>query len=263
MFVRVFIVFFIALVLQACTSYGDRAPHDAASVPANSADAIPQNEPKSRYGNPASYEVRGKRYHVLESASGYQKKGIASWYGTKFHGRRTSSGETYDMYKMTAAHKTLPIPCYVQVTNLDNNKQIVVKVNDRGPFHPGRIIDLSYAAAKKLGINTTGTGNVEVKTVTTNHLPLNADKAVLPKTNGGDGHIYVQLGAFGEVDNAELLANKLRLNDYRAVRVHRAVKDKQPLYKVRIGPMPTRAVAYSVLARLTKSGQTSARVIVD
>jgi len=263
MFTRLFLSLVTVIVLGSCASRGDYAPHDAAKVPSNSADAVPRNEPKSRYGNPVSYEVRGKRYYVLNSAKGYQQRGVASWYGTMFHGRRTSSGETYDMYKMTAAHKTLPIPCYVQVTNLDNNKKIIVKVNDRGPFHEGRIIDLSYAAAKKLGISGTGTGKVDVRTVTTGHLPLNTEKTILPETAGGDGHIYVQLGAFGAADNAETLADRLRDSDFRTVRIHRTVKNKQALYKVRIGPMPSREVAYSVLARLTKSGQTSAQVIVD
>jgi len=263
MFVRLISMLSVTVVLASCAGRGDYAPHDAASVPSNTADAVPKNEPKSRYGNPTSYKVHGKSYRVLESASGYQKKGIASWYGTMFHGRRTSSGETYDMYKMTAAHKTLPIPCYVQVTNLDNNKKIIVKVNDRGPFHEGRIIDLSYAAAKKLGISGSGTGRVEVQTVTTGHLPLDTDKTILPKTAGGDGYIYVQLGAFGEAGNAENLAETLRESDFRTVRVYRTVKNKRALYKVRIGPMPTREVAYSVLSRLTKSGQTTARVIVD
>ncbi|MDH5394112.1 MAG: septal ring lytic transglycosylase RlpA family protein [Gammaproteobacteria bacterium] len=254
-----------ALILQACANRGDYdyAPHDAAEVSADSADAIPKNEPKSRYGNPKSYEIRGIRYHVLNSSEGYQQRGIASWYGTKFHGRRTSSGETYDMYKMTAAHKTLPIPCYVEVTNIDNNKKIIVKVNDRGPFHEGRIIDLSYAAAKKLGISATGTGNVEIKTVNTGHMALNTGRAILPETTGGDGRIYVQLGAFGAYDNAENLANRLRNNDYRAVRVYRASTEQSTLYKVRIGPMPSRDVAYGVLARLTKTGQQTAQIIVD
>lgn len=261
--IRLIILSLLVVNLFACSHRGDNAPHDAAVVPSNSADAIPKNEPKSRYGNPKSYEERGKRYHVLNTAIGYQEKGKASWYGTKFHGRRTSSGEAYDMYKMTAAHKTLPIPCYVQVTNLDNNKKIVVRVNDRGPFHEGRIIDLSYAAAKKLGISDTGTGNVEVHTVTTGHLPLNANKAVLPETAGGDGRIYVQLGAFGAIDNAESLADKLRNNDYRTVRIHRVTNNQKTLYKVRIGPMPTRNIAYGVMARLTKSGQKTAKIIVD
>lgn len=252
-------------MLQACAHRGDSdyAPHDAANVPSNSADAIPKNEPKSRYGNPKSYEVRGIRYHVLASSEGFNQRGIASWYGTKFHGRRTSSGEAYDMYKMTAAHKTLPIPCYVEVTNIDNNKKIIVKVNDRGPFHEGRIIDLSYAAAKKLGISGTGTGNVEIKTITTSHLTLNTSRAVLPESTGGDGQIYVQLGAFGAYDNAANLANQLRQSEFRTVRVYRAGSEYKTLYKVRIGPMPSRDVAYGVLARLTKTGQKTAQIVVD
>jgi len=120
-------------------------------------------EPRSRYGNRSSYSVLGKKYHVLDDAEGYVEKGLASYYGTKFHGRKTSNMEVYDMYAFTAAHKTLPLPSYAQVTNLDNGKTVVVRVNDRGPFHKGRIIDLSYAAAIKLGITHAGTGRVEVR----------------------------------------------------------------------------------------------------
>lgn len=128
-------------------------------------DATPRVEPKSRGGNPESYSVFGKRYKVMKSAKGFKERGDASWYGTKFHGRLTSNGERYDMYKMTAAHKNLPLPTYVQVTNLDNGKKVVVRVNDRGPFHKGRVIDLSYAAATKLGILKKGTGRVEVEAI--------------------------------------------------------------------------------------------------
>lgn len=128
-------------------------------------DATPKVEPKSRGGNPESYSVFGKRYKVMKSAKGFKERGDASWYGTKFHGRLTSNGERYDMYKMTAAHKNLPLPTYVQVTNLDNGKKVVVRVNDRGPFHKGRVIDLSYAAATKLGILKKGTGRVEVEAI--------------------------------------------------------------------------------------------------
>ena len=117
----------------------------------------PARRARSRYGNPDSYVVRGKRYHTLESSRGYEETGIASWYGRKFHGRRTSSGETYDMYKMTAAHKTLPLPTYVEVTRVDNGSSVVVRVNDRGPFVGDRIIDLSYAAAERLGVRNAGT----------------------------------------------------------------------------------------------------------
>ena len=126
---------------------------------------MPKVESKSKYGNPKSYVVFGKRYYVKDSAKGYVEQGIASWYGTKFHGRRTSSGETYDMYAMTAAHKTLPLPTYARVTNLENGRSVMVKVNDRGPFHQNRIIDLSYSAATRLGIVKTGTGRVEVEAI--------------------------------------------------------------------------------------------------
>jgi len=143
---------------------GDGAPAypvDLAAI----ANAVPQVEPLSRYGNPASYVVYDQRYDVLNNSSGYVERGIASWYGTKFHGKRTSSGEPYDMYAMTAAHKTLPIPTYAEVTNLLNGKRVIVKVNDRGPFKENRLIDLSYAAATKLGITDDGTGIVEVRAI--------------------------------------------------------------------------------------------------
>ena len=150
-------------------------------------DAIPKVEPRSRYGNPQSYVVFGKRYAVLKSADGYRKRGIASWYGTKFHGKRTSSGEPYDMYAMTAAHKSLPLPSYVRVTNLKNKRSVVVKVNDRGPFHENRIIDLSYAAAIKLGISDGGTGVVQVTVIDPRHANkkrvVSRDKKLIKKVS--------------------------------------------------------------------------------
>ena len=143
-------------------------PGEADTVPDHipDVDAIPEPEvraePRARTGN-KDYSVLGKRYRVLDSAADYVEQGGASYYGNKFHGRRTSSGEVYDMYAFTAAHKTLPLPSYARVTNLDNGKSVVVKVNDRGPFHPGRVIDLSYAAAVKLGYREKGTARVEVR----------------------------------------------------------------------------------------------------
>jgi len=137
----------------------DGIPSGAHAMP----DAVPVDEPRSRYGNPKTYEVMGERYFVLNSAEGYKEQGRASWYGTKFHGKRTSSGESYDMYQMTAAHKTLPLPTYVRVTRKSNGRSVVVKVNDRGPFHTGRIIDLSYAAAARLDLLKEGSAEVEVE----------------------------------------------------------------------------------------------------
>jgi rare lipoprotein A len=136
-------------------------PPDVASIP----DAVPHPEPYSSSGNPDSYEVYGDRYAILKDARGYKERGYASWYGKKFHGKRTASGEPYDMFKMTAAHKTLPIPCYARVTNLDNGHSVVVRINDRGPFHEGRIIDLSYTAAVKLGSLDKGSIPVEVEAI--------------------------------------------------------------------------------------------------
>ncbi len=145
-------------------SQQDSAPAHPVDV-SNVANAIPRVEPHSRYGNPESYVVFGQRYYVKKSSLNHVERGVASWYGTKFHGRRTSSGEPYDMLAMTAAHKSLPLPTYAEVTNLENGRKIIVKINDRGPFKKNRIIDLSYAAAIKLDITRAGTGLVEVRTI--------------------------------------------------------------------------------------------------
>jgi len=126
-------------------------------------DAVPAAEPPSKYGNPPQYRVDGHTYHVLDHPHGYEAEGIASWYGSDFQGKRTSSGEPYDMYLMTAAHRTLPIPTYIEVTNLENGRTVVVRVNDRGPFHSERIVDLSYVAARKLGIVGPGTARVRIR----------------------------------------------------------------------------------------------------
>ncbi len=136
-------------------------PPDVSRVP----DAVPRHEPHSRGGNRSSYEVWGKTYHVLPDASGYAKQGTASWYGEKFHGYATSNGEIYDMYKMSAAHRSLPLPTFARVTSLDNGRSVIVRVNDRGPFHSDREIDLSYAAAARLDILDNGTGRVRVEAI--------------------------------------------------------------------------------------------------
>lgn len=167
-------VVLMSVALAACTARRPIPPSgpapdgypDASTVPQDAhamPDAVPAHEPRSRYGNPKAYEVMGERYFVLNSAEGYKESGRASWYGTKFHGRRTSSGEPYDMYQMTAAHKTLPLPTYVRVTRKSNGRSVVVRVNDRGPFHAGRIIDLSYAAAARLDLLQDGSAEVVVE----------------------------------------------------------------------------------------------------
>src|SRR3990167_8137983 len=157
-------IFFMVTSLISCTHTrrGDGPPNYAVDV-SRIPNAAPKPEPLAKYGNMHSYKVSGKRYYPMKSSHHFEQTGVASWYGTKFHERRTSSGEKYDMLGMTAAHKTLPLPTYVEVTNLKNHRRIIVKVNDRGPFASNRIIDLSYVAAKKLGIIGRGTTHVRVK----------------------------------------------------------------------------------------------------
>ena len=156
---------------ESRTTVADSAASDGSNIP----DAVPRVEPLSKWGNPESYKVKGKRYFTKKTSSGHVERGLASWYGKKFHGRRTSSGERYNMYEMTAAHKTLPLPSYVRVTNVENGRTAVVKVNDRGPFHGSRVIDLSYSAAKKLGVVQKGTAMVEVRAI--DPLAPNAESA--------------------------------------------------------------------------------------
>ncbi len=158
------------LLLAACllggcgSSGGTRQAGDSTGAgETDIADAVPRVEPRAKYGNMSTYVVRGKRYYTKDDSAGHVERGLASWYGKQFHGRKTSSGERYDMYAMTAAHKTLPLPTYVRVTNLENGRSAVVKVNDRGPFHGPRVIDLSYSAAKKIGVIQKGTAMVEVR----------------------------------------------------------------------------------------------------
>ena len=215
-----------ALLLAGCQSRspspgdggfygGDRpptqVPADLAAIP----DAVPVPLPKSRTGN-NPYEALGKTWYPMESAQGYRKRGVASWYGSKFHGRRTSSGEPYDMFAMTAAHPVLPLPTFVRVTSLNNGRSVVVKVNDRGPFLHDRIIDLSYAAAWKLGITATGTGRVEVEALEpAAPMPVvsgtagNHSSADQPVPTSGVSYA-VQVGAFSELANALQLRNRLR-----------------------------------------------------
>ena len=225
---------------------------DVGSIP----DAIPKAEPRSAKGNPPFYTVLGKRYFVLASAEGYLERGVASWYGPGFHAQSTSNGERYDMYAMTAAHKTLPLPAYVQVTNLQNGRSVTVRVNDRGPFKDGRIIDLSYTAASKLGILKSGTAFVEVRAVTAREQAENP--AVAPAAA-----LFVQAGAFATEANAAKLVGQLRAQGVTNANVRADPVNGQTLYRVRVGPIPTVQEFDRVLARLKKLGIADARLAAD
>ncbi len=216
-------------------------------------DAVPKNELHSRHGNPTSYEVMGKTYHTLTNSEGFFERGIASWYGTKFHGRRTSSGERYDMYKMTAAHRTLPLPTYVEVKNLSNARAATVRVNDRGPFHDNRIIDLSYAAAKKLGIVKAGTALVSVRAVHAGPPRLDAPQ-VRNATQKRPEHFYLQFGAFHELSNAERMRDRIATIIEELVEVQAANSDGSVIHRVRIGPLASINIADRLVAALSRVG---------
>jgi len=248
---------------QPAPAGADGAPAgniDFASIP----DAVPRPEPLSRYGNPPFYEAEGQRYETLPSSQGYVERGIASWYGTKFHGRLTSSREPYDLYAMTAAHRTLPLPCYVRVTNLQNGRSVVVRVNDRGPFRANRIIDLSYVAAGKLGILPEGTGLVEVRAVD----PRGPEPEPVPvPVHLAAAHnplLFVQVGAFSSRQNAERLQARLQSSLERAVRIQQT--PQQPgrrLYRVQVGPLDGVDTADQVAAQLAGLGLAETQVVVE
>lgn len=228
-------------------------PADIANIP----DPVPRNEPKSARGNPAFYDVLGKRYFVLNSSEGYQERGVASWYGPGFHAASTSNGERYDMYAMSGAHKTLPLPAYVQVTNLSNGKHVVVRLNDRGPFKEGRIIDLSYTAAAKLDMLKAGTTFVEVRALT----PMQKDSP--PPAPGPTSDLYVQAGAFATEANASKLLGQLRGKGVGNAFVRADQLDGKPLYRVRVGPIPSVNEFDKVVKRLRMLGFPDARLAAN
>jgi rare lipoprotein A len=225
-------------------------PANLADIP----DAVPKIEPLSLRGNPPWYEVFGKRYTVLATSVGYRERGVASWYGPDFHAKATSSGEIYDMYAMTAAHKTLPLPCYARVTNLSNGRSVIVRINDRGPFVANRIIDLSYTAAHKLDMTRAGTVFVEVEVLTPGTLTDTAQTLTATQTVPAlSPTLYVQAGAFGIPTNATQLADRLRRNGFNNVQVL-PPDAAASLHRVRIGPIANVAAFDEAVARLTALG---------
>ncbi|MFO1505367.1 MAG: septal ring lytic transglycosylase RlpA family protein [Steroidobacteraceae bacterium] len=236
-------------------------PADLDAIP----DAVPRAEPRSSRGNPVSYEVFGTRYHVLATSEGYKERGIASWYGPDFHARPTSSGEPYDMYAMTAAHKTLPIPAYARVTNLSNGRSVIVRINDRGPFVANRIIDLSYTAAHKLDMWRAGTAFVEVEVITpgaggniardlTAAAPAAAPASPAAALTGPV--IYLQVGAFAQADNAAKLSERLRAAGMGPVSTIPPT-GTSPLHRVRIGPIGDVSAYDAMAERVARLGLSS------
>ncbi|MEE4296046.1 MAG: septal ring lytic transglycosylase RlpA family protein [Wenzhouxiangella sp.] len=207
----------------------------------------PRPEPRSPYGNHSPYEVLGQTYHVRPSAAGYRERGIASWYGTKFHGRLTSSGEPYDMYQLTAAHRSLPLPTFAEVTHLENGRSIIVRINDRGPFHQDRIIDLSWAAAVKLGIDQAGTGPVEVRAIS-------FAEPEVPVVRPASLPVLLQVGAFSERQRAEALAATLSESGVRPILIEPAHAARGRIWRVRVGPLNDLEQVFSATDRITALG---------
>jgi rare lipoprotein A len=267
---------------------GTKPPVDVSQVP----DAVPRAEPRSEHGNPPFYDVLGQRYVLLPSAANYVERGVASWYGPTFHGKATSSGEPYDMYGMTAAHKTLPIPCYARVTNLSNGRSVIVRINDRGPFVANRLIDLSYTAAARLDMIRGGTAFVEVQTLLPG-APLTvtttppATAAMTPAatpvepigvatgaealpTPGAASPVFgparvltVQVGAYGSESNAQRVAERLKAAGIGNVYVSRGGDQPGALQRVRIGPLSSVAEFDRLQSRLGALGLTGSRLVTD
>jgi rare lipoprotein A len=273
----------VAIVLAACQSAPQREPAKASvspnpggyykddgpgdNPPANLdaiAEAVPRLEPLNRFAN-RPYTVFGRDYVPATSLRAYKERGIASWYGRKFHSQKTASGEIYDMYAMTAAHPTLPLPSYARVTNVATGKSVIVRVNDRGPFHPGRVIDLSYAAAYRIGIAQKGSGEVEVESILPGDAPPLIAAAPLPPVAESDalpgasmavapeaGGYVVQLGAFANNANAQNFVVNLA-NQTAGLSVEPKVRQADGLFRVVVGPYPTRDEAKRSADRLREA----------
>ncbi|OIZ99924.1 hypothetical protein BEV13_04760 [Rickettsiella grylli] len=260
-----FILFLLNLV--ACSSTApnqnyryhlreDKAPGfkiNAKRIP----NAKPKPETRSKRGNPKSYVVFGQRYYVIKSAKGYRARGIASWYGMKFHNFITSNGDVYNVAGMTAAHRTLPLPTYLQVTNLRNGKKIIVKVNDRGPFVKNRLIDLSYVAAKKLDMIATGTAPVSIVAITPgisrlarNNQPFRRQKIKSPPHRTP----YIQLGLFKQRTCAQKLALLVKKWTHSKVTVKTTLIHKRIYYQVVIGPLQNDGRSQQLEKKLTLAG---------
>jgi rare lipoprotein A len=247
----------VSMLLASCAGEQPQVeePADGPSMadlkPGDVADAVPKAEPLARYGNHSPYEVFGKQYYVLPSRDGYHERGVASWYGSKFHGRRTSSGEPYDMHLATAAHKSLPLPTYAEVRNLDNGKKVIVKINDRGPFKHDRLIDMSYGAALRLGMIGTGTARVDVRVIdVAGERPVAANTADTGSAGADPAATWLQAGAYGKREGAEQLAGQLERARLNPVSIH----DIGDLFRVWLGPYSSPSEVESVISRAIELG---------
>jgi len=262
-------------LLTACSS--NKASHDGppaqASVPGSDKPALPDGSGGVyKTGNP--YQIGGRWYRPMQSLSSYDESGVASWYGRDFHSKSTANGERYDMHALSAAHKTLPMPTLVRVTNLENGRSVIVRVNDRGPFVKDRLIDLSYAAARELGYDNKGTARVRVQTLDAPTdtpatpvsppapAPLLIAASPVPERAATSGHIYVQLGAFSSQANADQLRQSL-LAQYPNTALYPKQLVNQTLYRVRIGPFEQMQQIEQTVISLQNSGFDNTIVVIE
>lgn len=265
---RLALLVLAAAIVSGCGSSG--GPPDGKPLyslePHEVAQAEPRPEPILTAGNTSPYRVNGETYRVMESSEGYRERGIASWYGRKFHGRLTANGERFNAYAATAAHRSLPIPAYVRVTNLDNGRSMIVRVNDRGPFHPDRIIDLSYAAAVRLGFDETGTAPVEVEAL---QVEGSEDLRSARVSSAGllgagpSSYRYLQIGAFSERSAADAITRELQLQVQAPVRISEVVRGDDRLYRVRVGPVEERQRLIELRRQLLQLGYADVRMMPE
>jgi rare lipoprotein A len=250
-------------------------PPDVLAIP----DAVPRVEPRGTRGNPPFYEVFGKRYHVMKTSEGWTERGTASWYGPGFHAASTSLGEPYDMYAMTAAHKTLPIPCYAEVTNLRNGRKVLVRINDRGPFVGDRIIDLSYTAAAKLDFLREGTAPVEVRVITprggaasagsatppvppTGPPPVSVVNAPAARVSAPDA-MFIQAGVFADHENARRRVEQLLAAGIELASLDEVPRNERALHRVRVGPFASVEEFDLTMKHIRDLGIADARLLTD
>ncbi|WP_336367309.1 septal ring lytic transglycosylase RlpA family protein [Marinobacter sp. C2H3] len=284
---------FVVTTLAGCASAPDRSSSSRYTITQDRApsvdmdvsgleDARPRYERPKTAGNKSPYTVWGETYRVLKSNDGYVARGTASWYGEKFHGHQTSNGEVFDMYKMSAAHKTLRLPAFARVTNLDNGRSVIVRVNDRGPFHSDRLIDLSYAAAKKLGYQSRGTARVEVAAITVRpdgqmflagkpFTPGQSDTALADRqepakpvaAGSGQEALFVQLASFSSRAPAEALLSKLQGLVSQPLRVRSVDTGAGRFHRVQVGPFSSEADARATQASLEARGYAQSILLTD
>jgi len=285
---NIFIAIAVATLLAGCSkSHVNYSPSNSTYDSAPSPSAYKSHHkgklPSGRGGYKKTgkpYKIAGQWYYPLATANGYNETGVASWYGTKFHGKKTANGERYDMYAMSAAHKTLPLPTMVRVTNLNNGRSVVVRVNDRGPFVKSRVIDLSYAAAKALAYDNAGTASVRVEVLSDSMTAFNAEnrskstpKVPSPRftpqpvatpsvSMARHGAMYIQLGAFSSQANASRLKRELQDN-YPTVAIYAKNGGYAEIYRVRIGPYDDEKHIETNVLSLQQQGYSNAIVVIE